>query len=237
MRYDPSGEGAFDDKSKIFFAGVTGLKVELAGAEVAAADYAVLLGGAEQVADKSGQMLDAKEVQFTVQRVGAEFLVERVYRIGGGQPVTQRELDEQGELAPAIQDSLRTAELAKIGGNEAFANGEHYQAAAFYSQAIEAAPTGPLVPACHSNRAACLLKLGQHEQALDDANACLALEPTHVKARFRAGLALHALQRYPEAAKELAQALDREPKNAAIKTALSFAERKCAEEMRKRQGR
>ena len=47
-----------------------------------------------------------------------------------------------------------------------------------------------------SNRAACSLKLGQPESALEDAKRCSDLNPNFVKGFFRQGLALHALERY-----------------------------------------
>ena len=77
------------------------------------------------------------------------------------------------------------------------------------------------------NRAACALKLGQHENALSDAKRCVALDPAHVRGTFRVGLALHALGRYHEACPVLSKALGMQPGNKQIKTALQFAERKA----------
>ena len=48
--------------------------------------------------------------------------------------------------------------------------------------------------------AACFLKLGLPEKALEDADKCLSLQPDFVKGRFRRGVALVGLNRFQEAA-------------------------------------
>ena len=146
-------------------------------------------------------------------------------------------------------------------------------------------PVSPLLHACFSNRAACFLKLGQLEKALQDADSCVATAPAgFVKGHFRRGLALHAMGHYHEALPSLGKALRlEEPKNKVaskqasrknhgcarrslslsrvlarshglarsrslllsfaqasvkqIEQAITFAERKLQEELRKRMGR
>eukprot|EP00947_MAST-08B_sp_MAST-8B-sp1_P005813 g5813.t1 len=130
------------------------------------------------------------------------------------------------------------AQRSKLGGAEAFKDAEYAQAAVYYSKAIEQAPPArdgsgapnPIVAICHSNRAACFLKLGQPEKALEDAEKCCELNPDFVKGYFRRGLALHALTRYGEAIKFLEQALNREPKNKQVMEAIKFAEFKARQQ-------
>eukprot|EP00975_Prorocentrum_lima_P065526 12903980-Prorocentrum_lima.AAC.1 len=58
-------------------------------------------------------------------------------------------------------------------------------------EAFEATPENngkPLVAVCRANRAACFLKLGQPEKALEDAEECTRLAPTFVKGHFRLGM-------------------------------------------------
>jgi tetratricopeptide (TPR) repeat protein len=104
-------------------------------------------------------------------------------------------------------------------------------------------PVSPLIHQCYSNRAACFLKLGQHERALADADSCIATAPdAYVKGHFRRGLALHALGRYAEALPSLGKALRLEsPKAKAslaqINEAITFAERKLQVEIRERLGK
>ena len=100
---------------------------------------------------------------------------------------------------------------------------------------------GELYHECHklryvmcSNRAACFLKLGQPEKAVEDAKKCTELNPGYCKGQFRYGLALHALGRFPEAIPALEQALQIEPKNKQIKVAIGFAEMKARKMMQQR---
>jgi tetratricopeptide (TPR) repeat protein len=142
------------------------------------------------------------------------------------------------------------ASKLKEKGNVAFKECDYAQASLFYSQAIEilenivtdstqgdnaseeyqklAQDCKEVLCTIYSNRAACALKLGDHELALSDTNSCLQFDSENVKANFRKGLALHALGRYREACPVLGFALKKEPKNQQIKSALLFAERKAA---------
>ena len=141
-----------------------------------------------------------------------------------------------------IESVKKECELQKKKGNEAFSLGEYAQAAVCYSLALDKATTLKtstidFVHILYSNRAACFLKLGHHEKALDDANNALQLEPKFVKALFRKGLAYHAMKQYKEALPVLAEAHKIEPKNKQIKQALQFAEVGLAKEMRSRMNR
>jgi tetratricopeptide (TPR) repeat protein len=87
---------------------------------------------------------------------------------------------------------------------------------------------------CLSNRAACFLKLGQPERAETDSRKSVAIEPNYCKGQFRLGLALHALERYPEAVPVLEKALKMEPKNKQVKVAIGFAEMKARKQAQER---
>lgn len=149
--------------------------------------------------------------------------------------------------AEQIKEVVDECEQNKSRGNEAFAAGEYGQAILLYSLSLDKSDELPdkqeggkkqlfrrdLVL---SNRAACFLKLGQHEKALEDAKRAHEIEPTNIKAIFRRGLSLHAMGRYEEALPILGEAHKMEPKNKQIKQALQFAEVRMTQEMRKRQG-
>ena len=145
-----------------------------------------------------------------------------------------------------IKQIVDECEQNKARGNEAFQAGEYGQAILLYSLALDKAAELPDTPGdgkkqlfrrdlVLSNRAACFLKLGQHEKALEDAVKAHKIEPTNIKAIFRRGLALHAMGQYQEAIPVLAEAHKLEPSNKQIKQALQFAEVRMAQEMRKRQ--
>ena len=148
-------------------------------------------------------------------------------------------------------DVVRAASGSKDKGNGYFKEQNYGQAMVEYSQGIETLESESqgenrpksvgetkrstedtdvrrsLLLSCHSNRAACALKLGQHENALEDASKCVEIDPNHVKGLFRMGLALHALKKYHEACPLLGKAHNLAPTNKQIKNALTFAERKA----------
>lgn len=164
--------------------------------------------------------------------------------------VVQKLLHEYDPPSPK-QLALKSKEK----GNEFFKDSDYAQATLHYTQSIEILENlvtetnlllqdsnsentsqqqqqydeyKDLLCTTYSNRAACALKLGDHQQALTDADACITLDPQNVKANFRKGLALHAMGRYREACPVLGLALKKEPNNKQIKDALLFAERKAA---------
>jgi len=191
---------------------------------------------------------------------GSGGLVTEVAVQVGNRWVTRSELDletaNQAEVtAREMLENSHRAETEKLSGNQSFGSAEYSQAAVHYTVAIDLAstadsqstqfpqPVNPLIHVCYSNRAACFLKLGQHERALADADSCIGCAPDlFVKGHFRRGLALHAMGRYAEALPSLGKALRLEnPKLKKsvqqIKEAVTFAEAKLNAEMRKRNAR
>lgn len=140
----------------------------------------------------------------------------------------------------------------KARGNEAFAAGEYGQSILHYSLCLDKAQELPdadtnsasltygsvtmLFPrdVIYSNRAAAFLKMGQHEKAVEDAVRALQINPDNLKAKFRQGLALHAMGNYSDALPILAAAHKREPQNRQIKQALQFCEVRREQEHRQR---
>lgn len=80
----------------------------------------------------------------------------------------------------------------KAAGNALFGAKQYVEAAAAYSRAIELEPEDAVF---HSNRCACLLKLGQLDAALADALRLRELRPTWAKSHFREGSVLAAMGR------------------------------------------
>jgi hypothetical protein len=178
--------------------------------------------------DASGHPTTTREIE------ARKRLVEEQVRSKGldiNSPEIQKYLHEYDPLTP-VQLGMKYKEE----GNKAFKECDYRQASVHYTQAVDTINALPLnevkdasdtLKAALSNRAACSLKLGDPENALADAIAVLEIDPKHVKANFRRGMALHALERYREACPVLSKALELEPKNAQIKAALTFAERRA----------
>lgn len=175
-----------------------------------------------QIRDKDGNVLAKKVDLSDKQEDEGEDPVEEVYTM----PKEQ------------IKTIIDECDHNKARGNEAFGAGEYAQAILMYSLALD---KGDELPSTHlyprdvlfSNRAACFLKLGQHEKAEEDAQRALAINPDNIKANFRHGLALHAMGRYADALPVLAKASKIEPKNKQVQQALHFCEVRLEQERRR----
>eukprot|EP00945_MAST-04E_sp_MAST-4E-sp1_P005962 g5962.t1 len=233
------GKNVMEQGCKVFHAGVEGLTVEACGVDKTTTSYKGLCQP-EYVEDGTPE----EEVQYITQVSKSRLLTEKCVRVGQ-QPTTQRELDEDRKNKsdvpiPQPTTKLKQAQMDKLGGNEAFSEGNYSQAMIFYTKAIDAVRIMPVEPKpdllhiCYSNRAACWLRLGQPEKALEDAKSCTKLKPEYVKGLFRTGLALHALGKYEAAGPFFVKALKLQPKNKQIKDALKFAELKMRQQYAKR---
>ncbi|KXZ54409.1 hypothetical protein GPECTOR_5g64 [Gonium pectorale] len=108
---------------------------------------------------------------------------------------------------------LERAEKFKARGNDQFKAGRYAEAMAEYSRAISEHPENPVY---YNNRAMASLKLFRFEAAEEDCNRALQLDlkgADKAKALLRRATARTALQKYPEAEKDLRQVLSIEPNN------------------------
>ncbi|CAH4034874.1 small glutamine-rich tetratricopeptide repeat-containing protein alpha-like [Pieris brassicae] len=121
---------------------------------------------------------------------------------------------------------LAEAEKLKNEGNELMKTEHFREAMEKYSKAIEIDPRNSVY---FCNRAAAHFKLGEHEGAVADCMAALALQPNYGKAHGRLGLALTALDRHVEARIAFARAVQLEPDNESYKDNLRIAEEKIAQ--------
>lgn len=90
-------------------------------------------------------------------------------------------------------------------GNKYFGLRQYEEAINCYTKAII---KNPVMPSYFTNRALCYLKLKHYDHCCDDCRKALELEPTHVKAHFFLGQALHEINHYDEAIKHLQRAFD-----------------------------
>ncbi|XP_046972202.1 small glutamine-rich tetratricopeptide repeat-containing protein beta-like [Vanessa cardui] len=118
------------------------------------------------------------------------------------------------------------AEKLKNEGNELMKSERHREALEKYSRAIELDPQNSVF---FCNRAAAHFKLGEHESAVADCMAALALQPNYGKAHGRLGIALTAMDRHAEARAAFARAAQLEPDNESYKQNLKLAEERLAQ--------
>ena len=72
----------------------------------------------------------------------------------------------------------------------------------------------------YSNRSAAYLKKGDANNALEDANSCIALNPQFAKGYSRKGAALHSLKRYNDSISAYNEGLAKFPADAGLKKGL-----------------
>lgn len=91
---------------------------------------------------------------------------------------------------------MSDANTLKDLGNKAFAAKDYDKAVQLFSQAITLDPSNHVL---YSNRSAANAGKKLYNDALEDADKCVSINPTWGKGYARKGAALHGLRRYPEA--------------------------------------
>lgn len=158
------------------------------------------------------ETVESKEDQCVTRYSGDQLTTAVVVR-------DQREFPTETPAGPAAAASK--AETLRLQGNDAFRAADFPQAAALYTLALNEDASNTVILA---NRAQCWLKLGDHAKALEDAEACIAVDPSNTKAHFRKGLALHAMKRYGAAIRALLEAEKTDPKHEQVQHALKMAQ-------------
>lgn len=107
-------------------------------------------------------------------------------------------------------------------GNAAMKAGNMGEAIAQYSAAINVDGSNHVY---YSNRSAAYLKMGDANNALSDAEACMGLNPEFSKGYSRKGAALHSMKRYNDAMAAYQEGLDKFPADAALTKGLEEVQR------------
>lgn len=109
---------------------------------------------------------------------------------------------------------MTSAASFKESGNVAFKQGKYMAAIDLYTKGLTAMhgqeqteDSFDLVMTLFANRALACLKVGQPKAALEDCDRAISYDSTHIKVRFRRGLALSALGRIEDAKQQLASVI------------------------------
>ncbi|XP_042392189.1 TPR repeat-containing thioredoxin TTL1-like [Zingiber officinale] len=92
------------------------------------------------------------------------------------------QLDPSSREGNAIARKTRAVASARSAGNDLFKASKVNEASVAYSEGLDHDPQNAIL-LC--NRAACRVKLGQWEKAIEDCNAALIMRPSYAKARLR----------------------------------------------------
>ncbi|KAL7665582.1 Cns1/TTC4 wheel domain-containing protein [[Candida] zeylanoides] len=114
-------------------------------------------------------------------------------------------------------------------GNDCYKAKQYKNAINFYTQGLDIergddAARDPLTVSLYLNRAACQLELKNYRSCIEDCKKVLVVDPTNVKACYRSGRALFAVERFDEAKEILRYGLSLDPENASLKDVLHKVE-------------
>lgn len=91
-------------------------------------------------------------------------------------------VDPNNREAAKIAMKIHVTVSCRNRGNDLFQNSKFVEACAAYKEGLQLVTHNSVL---YCNRAACRLKLGQHEEAVQDCNMALRLQPSYRKARLR----------------------------------------------------
>ncbi|XP_074941602.1 sperm-associated antigen 1 [Phalacrocorax aristotelis] len=134
-------------------------------------------------------------------------------------PIIEKKIDTTGMT---VKEKIFIATREKEKGNEAFAIGDYLEAVTYYSRSISVIPTA----AAYNNKAQAEIKLQDWDNALQDCEKVLDMEPGNVKALMRHATVHNQLQNYQAAIEDLTKVLCVEPENAIAKKNLLEIEKK-----------
>ncbi|KAL1411418.1 Small glutamine-rich tetratricopeptide repeat-containing protein 2 [Vanrija albida] len=123
-------------------------------------------------------------------------------------------------------DDKQKAEALKAEGNALMSKKQHQAAIDKYTEAIKLDPN----PVFYSNRAAAWGALGKHEQAAEDAERAIDLDPSFSKGYSRLAHAQFSLGNYQKAVDAYEDGLKIDPSNANMKASLATAKTRLAEQ-------
>ncbi|XP_030122357.4 sperm-associated antigen 1 isoform X2 [Taeniopygia guttata] len=134
-------------------------------------------------------------------------------------PIIEKKIDTIGMTN---RDKIIIATREKEKGNEAFASGDYVEAVTYYTRSLSVIPTA----AVYNNKAQAEIKLQDWDNALEDCEKVLDMEPGNIKALMRRATVHSHLQNYQTAIEDLNKVLSVEPKNTNAKKRLLELEEK-----------
>ncbi|KAL9983835.1 hypothetical protein ACROYT_G006075 [Oculina patagonica] len=120
-------------------------------------------------------------------------------------------VEEEERLTPEEKEERKIQALEyKDRGNDYFKRSEYPEAKEFYTNAIKICPNDCTKEKSifYANRAACLVKMDQHKEAIDDCTKALDLNPDYLKVRLRRAQCFEHEDRLEEALEDYQKVFD-----------------------------
>jgi len=128
--------------------------------------------------------------------------------------------------APPDDDAEVRALALKDEGNARLTSGRPLEAVAFYSDALELAPTNAVIL---SNRAMAYVKVENYGLAIQDGTRAIRADPNYPKGYYRRGTAHFALNKYKAARKDFRKVCQLRPKDRDARLRLATCEKAIRE--------
>ncbi|KAJ1918525.1 Small glutamine-rich tetratricopeptide repeat-containing protein 2 [Mycoemilia scoparia] len=142
-------------------------------------------------------------------------------------PASSDKISEKPESSAADdkKEKEESAEAKKLQGNQELIKGNYKEAIKYYTEAIELVGTNAVY---YGNRAAAYSQLGDHQNAVSDAQKSIEIDPKYAKGYSRLGHAYYGLEKFQDAIDAYMKGLELEPSNANLKSSLSAAQSKLS---------
>lgn len=140
------------------------------------------------------------------------------------------------ELTEEQVKELKTqAGIQKDKGNEHFKSGDYADAISSYSEALKLFPLSckEEIATCYANRAACYMKMDQHQEVIDDCTKALEMNPEYVKALLRRAHSYEATEKFEEALQDYKKVLELDPSQPAARNAAMYLPEKIKQQHEK----
>eukprot|EP00301_Raphidiophrys_heterophryoidea_P002314 c11078_g1_i2.p1 GENE.c11078_g1_i2~~c11078_g1_i2.p1 ORF type:complete len:326 (-),score=99.67 c11078_g1_i2:59-1036(-) len=125
-------------------------------------------------------------------------------------PTSQPQKESQSTPPDSAEPLEEQVGRLKQQANQALRNGDNTGAVGLYSQALNLDPTNAVL---YANRAQAHANLGDHNNAVVDAQAAVTHDPAYSKGHFRLGTALTKVGRVKEAISAFVRGRDVDPEN------------------------
>ncbi|KAF9350237.1 hypothetical protein BGX26_011551 [Mortierella sp. AD094] len=136
--------------------------------------------------------------------------------------------------ARVLMKKARNLEAQKTAGNDAFKAGKLQEAYDLYTAALAIDPENESTNSkLYSNRATVLAKLARYEEAVQDCDASLKLDPSFVKVLRKRAECQLKLEKYEDAVRDLKSALEFDKTNKDVRRELQTAELELKKSLRK----
>jgi tetratricopeptide (TPR) repeat protein len=108
-------------------------------------------------------------------------------------------------------EKKKTPQALKESGNNAFMAGDYELAHGYYSKALEQEPENGII---RCNRAAVLIEQHKYDQAIEDLNVSMRVDPSYLKAYYRMAVCYREVTNFPATLDFINQGLALAPESA-----------------------